>query len=106
MSAPIRVVVVEDSIVQVVPPQATRVFHPKIWVLRFTNATGEFTHRLVCLSRNLTGDRSWDTVLSTDEDPSAPHQMAALIQFMAAFQSDLSFRLKNENPALELVNEL
>ncbi|WP_107771031.1 phospholipase D family protein [Nocardioides sediminis] len=66
----------EESIIEVAPP-AGRVFHPKIWVLRFTNVTGEFTHRLVCLSRNLTGDRSWDTVLSTDEDPSATHQMAA-----------------------------
>lgn len=66
----------EDTIIEVAPPSG-RVFHPKIWVLRFTNPTGEFTHRLVCLSRNLTGDRSWDTVLSTDEDPDAAHQMPA-----------------------------
>ncbi|MBD3947559.1 phospholipase D family protein [Nocardioides ganghwensis] len=66
----------EDTVVEVVPPPG-RVFHPKIWVLRFTNITGEFTHRFVCLSRNLTGDRCWDTVLSTDEDPSATHQMSA-----------------------------
>jgi hypothetical protein len=66
----------EDSIVEVAPP-AGRVFHPKIWVLRFTNAADQFTHRLVCLSRNLTGDRSWDTVLSTEEDRSAASQMSA-----------------------------
>jgi hypothetical protein len=66
----------EETIIEVAPPPG-RVFHPKIWVLRFTNATGEFTHRLVCLSRNLTGDRSWDTVLSSDEDAGAAHQMPA-----------------------------
>lgn len=66
----------EESILEVAPPSG-RVFHPKIWVLRFTNTAGEFTHRLVCLSRNLTGDRSWDTVLVTEEDPDAAHQMPA-----------------------------
>ena len=38
--------------------------------------TGEFTHRLLVLSRNLTGDRSWDTVLMVEEDASLPGQMA------------------------------
>jgi hypothetical protein len=66
----------EETIIEVAPPPG-RVFHPKIWVLRFTNATGEFTHRLVCLSRNLTGDPSWDTVLSSDEDAGTAHQMPA-----------------------------
>lgn len=66
----------EEAIIEVTPPP-TRVFHPKIWALRFTNPSADMTHRLVCLSRNLTGDRSWDTVLMIEEDPSAPHQMAA-----------------------------
>lgn len=66
----------EEMVVEVVPPPG-RTFHPKIWLLRFTNAAGELIHRLVCMSRNLTGDRSWDTVLTADEDAAAPHQMAA-----------------------------
>lgn len=66
----------EDSVVEVAPPPG-RVFHPKMWLLRFTNPAGEFTHRLLVLSRNLTGDRSWDTVLMTEEDASLPGQMPA-----------------------------
>lgn len=41
-------------------------FHPKVWVLRFTDPGGEPMYRLICLSRNLTFDRSWDTVLVLD----------------------------------------
>ena len=58
---------IEDSVVQVVPPQPTRIFHPKIWVLRFEDAAGEMRHRFLCLSRNLTMDRSWDTVLQMEQ---------------------------------------
>src|SRR4051794_29808751 len=47
------VVFAEQSVVEVAPPVG-RTFHPKIWVLRFTNAAGAITHRLLCLSRNLT----------------------------------------------------
>lgn len=41
-------------------------FHPKIWVLRFVDQHGAVAYRLLCLSRNLTFDRSWDTVLALD----------------------------------------
>ena len=58
---------IEDSVIQVVPPQPTRLFHPKIWVLRFEDAAGQARHRFLCLSRNLTMDRSWDTVLQMEQ---------------------------------------
>ena len=79
------IVFAEQSIVEVTPPTG-RTFHPKIWVLRFVNTDGAFTHRLACLSRNMTGDRSWDTVLVTDEDAMADHQMPAApaAQFLEA----------------------
>jgi hypothetical protein len=40
-------------------------FHPKLWLLHFTDPSGEFgSHlRLIVLSRNLTTDRSWDLAL-------------------------------------------
>lgn len=66
----------EESIIEVAPPPG-RVFHPKIWVLRFTDDAENLTHRLVCLSRNMTGDRSWDTVLLADEEEDAAHKMPA-----------------------------
>ncbi len=66
----------EGCIAEVAPP-AGRTFHPKIWVLRFVNDDGGRRHRFACLSRNLTGDRSWDTVLICDEDPHAEHTLDA-----------------------------
>lgn len=58
----------EDSVVQVQAPSPNRVFHPKIWLARFTDPEGRHRHRLLCLSRNLTFDRSWDTILRLDEE--------------------------------------
>jgi hypothetical protein len=41
-------------------------FHPKIWVLRFVGPEESVRYRLACLSRNLTFDRCWDTVLTME----------------------------------------
>lgn len=54
----------EDSVFQVVRPG--NLFHPKVWLLRFTSAEASVRYRLLCLSRNLTFDRSWDTILRLD----------------------------------------
>jgi hypothetical protein len=56
----------EGSVHEVAVPAASGVFHPKVWLLRYTGDTGPVYYRFVCLSRNLTFDRSWDTVLSLD----------------------------------------
>jgi hypothetical protein len=42
------------------------VFHPKVWALRFTAPDQPVMYRLLCLSRNLTFDRSWDTLLALE----------------------------------------
>jgi len=58
----------EHIIVPVSAPKASEggAFHPKVWVLRFT-APGEVVrYRFLCLSRNITDDPSWDTLLSLD----------------------------------------
>jgi hypothetical protein len=52
----------EDTVVQVRAPLGG-VFHPKVWILRFESQSEEVAYRLVCLTRNLTFDRSWDTSL-------------------------------------------
>lgn len=57
----------EDSLVQVAVPETGGVFHPKVWVLRFRDAEGGLVHRVLMLSRNLTFDNSWDTILVLDE---------------------------------------
>ena len=38
-------------------------FHPKIWFLRYKNDKKDVKYRFLCLSRNMTFDRSWDTML-------------------------------------------
>ena len=55
----------ESVIHEVRPPQEQGVFHPKVWILRFVPRTEDQPerYRLLCSSRNLTFDRSWDTLL-------------------------------------------
>lgn len=48
----------------VAPPGG--VFHPKIWLLRYSGAGLDNRYRLLCLSRNLTDDHSWDVALRLD----------------------------------------
>lgn len=57
----------EPIVVEVRPP-GKGVFHPKSWLLRFVSEReGEpVVYRFLCLSRNLTFDRSWDTVLTLE----------------------------------------
>jgi len=66
----------EESVVPVRPPKG-HLFHPKVWALRFVNAeaagqsesppdNGAELHRLLVMSRNLTFDRSWDTIVVLD----------------------------------------
>lgn len=71
----------ESSVFEVIPPPRAEgtpsrgVFHPKVWLLRYTpEQTSISSHqrpihyRFLCLSRNLTFDRSWDTMLVLDGD--------------------------------------
>ena len=52
-------------------PTPRRIFHPKVWVLRFRGLDDSALHRVLVLSRNLTFDRCWDTMLRIDEDTDA-----------------------------------
>ena len=60
----------EQSVIQVSVPNDDGVFHPKLWVVRYV-AQGEApVLRVLCMSRNLTGDRSRDTLLVITGSPS------------------------------------
>jgi hypothetical protein len=59
----------ERSVIEVGRPAPERLFHPKLWVLRYRASDSPLLHRVLCLSRNLTFDRSWDLVLRLDEQP-------------------------------------
>lgn len=52
----------EDSVIEARAPGGGA-FHPKLWVLRFAGAEDAIIYRVLCLSRNLTFDRCWDSVL-------------------------------------------
>tara|TARA_R110002072_G_scaffold135053_1_gene276187 strand:- start:4954 stop:6840 length:1887 start_codon:yes stop_codon:yes gene_type:complete len=56
----------ESSVHEVVPPNPAGVFHPKIWAIRYRMPNDTVIIRVLCLSRNLTFDRSWDTLLTLD----------------------------------------
>lgn len=51
----------EESVVEANAPLGGS-FHPKLWFLRFVDGESVFV-RVLCLSRNMTFDRSWDTLL-------------------------------------------
>ncbi|QDU46848.1 hypothetical protein Mal52_53710 [Symmachiella dynata] len=61
----------EQCVVEVAAPLGG-VFHPKLWVLRFEPVGQKpddewpIEYRVLCPSRNLTFDRSWDTMLAID----------------------------------------
>lgn len=60
----------ERAVNEVQPPAARQgrqsVFHPKVWAIRYVGPSSSVRYRLLCLSRNLTFDRSWDTVLQLE----------------------------------------
>lgn len=53
---------VEESVIEVRAPRGG-IFHPKVWVLRYVAEGQVVRYRFLCLTRNLTFDRSWDTAL-------------------------------------------
>jgi len=61
-------------------------FHPKMWALRFTREDS-ILHRVVVLSRNLTFDQSWDTVLVLDEAEGGPIDAASAACFLRSLPS-------------------
>jgi hypothetical protein len=56
----------EGSVVPAVAPRPGGLFHPKVWLVRYLADDGPAALRLLCSSRNLTFDRSWDTLLVLD----------------------------------------
>lgn len=59
--------------------QHVGIFHPKVWFLEYER-DGDLRYRFICASRNLTGDRSWDVIVTLDGEretvPQAPEVRA------------------------------
>ncbi|NLG89917.1 MAG: hypothetical protein GX494_12055 [Clostridiaceae bacterium] len=93
----------EKSVVEVRPPSRHGVFHPKVWLLRFTSDDEPPLFRFVCLSRNLTSDQSWDTALTLEGhlDQSRKNAFSRnrpLSDFIAAL---LSLAVRQVNPNVQ-----
>lgn len=77
----------EPTVTEVMAPTSQGIFHPKIWVLRYASPELQVRYRLLCMSRNLTFDHSWDTVLVLDggvRRGQPIHNTDALASFIAA----------------------
>lgn len=80
----------EDAVIAVEAPHPGGIFHPKIWVLRFTGPDDTpALVRVLCGSRNLTFDRAWDTLIWTegytddgDRHGGGAHELAALLDWL------------------------
>ena len=75
---------VEDALVAVPVPRRGGLFHPKLWIAAYVDGAGKRRYRLLCLSRNLTADRSWDTILCLEGVPtrSARRECKPLVDFV------------------------
>ncbi|MGC4000506.1 MAG: phospholipase D family protein [Anaeromyxobacter sp.] len=80
-------------------------FHPKTWVLRFTDGEGQAVrYRFLCLSRNLTSDTSWDTALALEGELvgranafGRNHPLGAFIEALPGLAlGDVSLALRQE----------
>ena len=105
------VALLEDSIHEVKQPREHRIFHPKVWALRFLDPSGGPSFRLVVLSRNLTASRSWDTVLWLDGQQQGRRVIASnapLGRFIAALSGAAVSELPPErsNPLRDLAEDL
>ena len=56
----------EPMVVEATSPNPAGVFHPKVWLMRFVAHDKPVIYRFLSLSRNLTFDKSWDTVLALE----------------------------------------
>lgn len=78
----------EGAVHEVAPRDRRRVFHPKVWALRYTSEEASPLFRLLVLSRNLTFDRSRDTLLVLNgehsRDPGVRERNAPLVRFLRA----------------------
>lgn len=80
--APNVLAYLEESLAQVEAP-VKGAFHPKLWVLRYhSDTSGMPMHRVLCMSRNLTFDRSWDTILRLEQGDPVERQTNPLVRFL------------------------
>lgn len=80
----------EPMLHEVEAPNRGFLFHPKLWVARYLDGNDNPTFRLLCGSRNLTSDMSWDTLVRLDGNITSLRPKAQnrpLVDFISALPS-------------------
>jgi hypothetical protein len=77
----------EPMIHPALAPRPNMLFHPKVWVLEYGDGEAR-SYRMLCASRNLTNDRTWDLVVrldgvATDAPTEQGAPLAAFIRAMS-----------------------
>ena len=104
------VALLEGVVHEVRRPWPGYIFHPKTWVLRFRDESEAPSYRLLVLSRNLTADRSWDTILWLDGRRGGPNSETSepLAEFVGELPGLAATRVAPGRQAIltELADEL
>lgn len=72
-------------------------FHPKTWLLEYSNEDGDKQYRFVVMSRNMTFDHSWDVACALDGDTSSDGEVSAepIVEFLRFLRKQLNKDLIN-----------
>ena len=72
-------------------------FHPKTWLLEYSNEDGERQYRFVVMSRNMTFDHSWDVACALDGDTTSSGEVSAepIAEFLKFLRKQLNKELIN-----------
>lgn len=72
-------------------------FHPKTWLLEYSNEDGEKQYRFVVMSRNMTFDHSWDVACAMDGDTFSEGEVSAepIVDFLRFLRKQLNKELIN-----------
>ena len=72
-------------------------FHPKTWLLEYSNEDGDKQYRFVVMSRNMTFDHSWDVACAMDGDTSSVGGVDSqpIVYFLKFLKKQLNKELAN-----------
>lgn len=72
-------------------------FHPKTWLLEYSNEDDDRQYRFVVMSRNMTFDHSWDVACALDGDTTSTGEVSAepIADFLKFLRKQLNKELAN-----------
>lgn len=105
--------ILEKMVIPVALPKERKMshypsFHPKTWILQYTNSQGDLVYRYVVLSRNLTFDRSWDIsiVLESSKKIRQVKKTKPIIYFLEYLRSQIKNGIQDAGKKRNMVASL